>query len=295
MKRGDDSVTALSRGVRYADLMNPYEERVLDEIHQFKHPKKGALGRVIETVSAPFEDMASDFFGTELGKALAGAVSGTVELINDTSSWTVQQELIFAEFRGDGHAQVQDYEDVLGLDLEEVDKTVGYLATKYKSLAFVEGGVSGSVGAVGIVADIPVLVGIALRACNEYAAYHGFDPKVEAERVFVMNLLSAASSGGNMSKQLALAELTRLSTMIAKRKTWKELEKLLSVQVIKKIAEQLGIRLTKAKLGNIVPVVGGFVGAGYNSWYLAQVTRTASMMYRERFLAEKFGAAVIQA
>ena len=44
---------------------------------------------------------------------------------------------------------------------------------------------------------------------------------------------------------------------------------LVSVQVIKKIAQALGMRLTKAKLAQIVPLVGAGVGAGFNAWYVA--------------------------
>jgi len=32
------------------------------------------------------------------------------------------------------------------------------------------------------------------------------------------------------------------------------------------------------------------VGAGFNAWYLHEVTHTAYMLYRERFLVEKYGS-----
>jgi hypothetical protein len=70
------------------------------------------------------------------------------------------------------------------------------------------------------------------------------------------------------------------------------MQRLLTVQIVKKIAEALGIRLTKAKLAQVLPVIGAVVGGGFNAWFLAEVTETASYVYRERFLMEKYGPQV---
>lgn len=272
--------------------MLPYDRKTLAAIDAFKNPKRGALGKLVDTINKPIETVAEAAFDTRVGEAVAKAIQGTVNLMNDGASWTVRQEAIFEEFRDDGHESVRSFSDIQALELEAIDKTVGYLAAKYKAVGAAEGAATGLAGAAGIAVDIPTLIGLALRACNEYAAYYGFDPSIQAERAFVMNLLSAASSPTQAAKQVAMAEVTKISIMIGKRKTWKELEKLLTVQLIKRIAEALGIRLTKGKLAQVVPILGSAVGAGYNAWYLGQVTEMASFMYRERFLIERYGAEV---
>lgn len=148
-------------------------------------------------------------------------------------------------------------------------------------------------GAAGIAVDIPALIALALRACNEYAAYYGFDPSIQAERAFVMKVLLAASSPSQVAKQAAMAELTRLAVMIQKHKPWRDLNKLVSVRLMKKLSEELGINLTHKKLAQVVPVVGPVVGAGYNAYYLGKVTEAAHMFYRERFLIEKYGSGIV--
>ena len=125
---------------------------------------------------------------------------------------------------------------------------------------------------------------------NEYATYYGFDVSLQHEQAFSMSILGAASSPTVAAKQVAMAELTKLSVLIAQRKTWAELQRLISVQVIQQIAQALGIRLTKAKLAQLAPLVGAGVGAGFNAWYVANVAETAYHLYRERFLIEKYGA-----
>jgi hypothetical protein len=265
-----------------------YEQHAVREIDLFKNPGQTWFTAAWDNVNKPLEWLGDKAFDTTIGETVAKAVHGLVSVINDGASWSVRSEAIYEEFRSNGH-RVRQGPDVHQLDLEHVDKTVGYLAAKYKVTAAAEGAATGSLGAAGIAVDIPALVAIAMRGVCEYATYYGFDVSIEGERAFAMTILGAASSSTVAAKQVALAELTKLSVLIAQRKTWAELQQLLSVQVIKKIAQALGMRLTKAKLAQIVPLVGAGVGAGFNGWYVGSVTDTAYHLYRERFLIEKYG------
>ena len=56
----------------------------------------------------------------------------------------------------------------------------------------------------------------------------------------------------------------------------------------------VGVRLTKAKLAQVVPAVGAVVGSGFHACYTARVCDAAYCLYRERFLAEKYGDDVIE-
>jgi len=269
--------------------MSFYERNAHKEIDRFKNPQRSWLGDICQKVNAPVDQLANMAFDNVVGTAVTKAIQGLVSLLNDAASWSVRTNAIYEKFRSEGHSEVYAGADIYRLDLEDVDKTVGHLAAWYKLGAFGEGAGTGMLGAPGIAFDIPALVGVALRAVNEYATYYGFDVSLQHEQAYAMSVLSAAASPTVAAKQVTMAELTRLSVLIAQRKTWAELERLIGVQVIKKIAQALGIRLTKAKLGQIVPVVGAVVGGGFNAWYISAVTGTAYHLYRERFLIEKHG------
>ncbi|XBS71848.1 EcsC family protein [Acerihabitans sp. KWT182] len=58
-------------------------------------------------------------------------------------------------------------------------------------------------------------------------------------------------------------------------------------------AKTLGIRLTKAKLAQTLPVVGAVIGGGYNACFTRRICDAAYHLYRERFLMLKFGAHII--
>lgn len=267
-----------------------YEQKAHREIDRFKNPARSRFEGAWEMLNKPLEWAADTAFDTRAGAVVARAIGGIVSTLNDGASWSVRTGAIYEEFRAAGHASVHCGADLLQLDLRDVDKTLGYLAAKYKVIALGEGGAAGMLGLPGIAVDIPALVSLALRAVNEYATYHGFDVSLQHEQAFSMSILGAASSPTVAAKQVALAELTKLSVLIAQRKTWAELQRLISVQVIQQIAQALGIRLTKAKLAQIAPLVGAGVGGGFNAWYVAKVTETAYHLYRERFLIEKYGA-----
>lgn len=181
------------------------------------------------------------------------------------------------------------------MDLEDADRVNGWLAAKYKSLAAAEGAAAGYVGLPGIPPDIVTLISLNQRAIAEYATYYGFDISSQKERLFALNILGLASSPNDTAKQAAMAQLVRIAQDVAKKKAWKDLEKHTFVKIIQQIAHSLGMRLTKAKLAQIVPVTGAVVGGGFNAYYTSNVCDAAFFLYRERFLAEKYGENIIEA
>jgi hypothetical protein len=60
-------------------------------------------------------------------------------------------------------------------------------------------------------------------------------------------------------------------------------------------AKALAIRLTKAKLAQLIPAAGAAIGGGFNAHYTSKVCDAAYFLYRERFLARKYGVDFIKA
>lgn len=282
-----------------------YEVNALRAIHDWKEPGVAWYGRALKTLKWPFSkaqeaikslpgyDKASSHGKPAIDWVLEKSAGGLVRLINGAAQWSVRPKAIYLEFRDQGH-NVERSEDILKLDLKEVDKAIGWLNLKYETLCAAEGAASGSVGLPGIPADIVALIGINLRAIGEYATYCGFDVSRLEERVFALNILTYASSPADASKQLALAQLIRIAKDVAAKKTWSEINKHSMVPVIRKICETLAERLTKAKLGQLIPYIGAGIGAGFNAYYTSKVCEAAANLYRERFLAAKYGPSFIE-
>lgn len=273
--------------MRFVMSLSDYEKKALVEIENWKNPKKSWYSNALSLVNKPIEVAGEVIMKTPVvSDIIKKSVEGILGIANDVAQWSVDSSAIFSEFRGDGH-DINALNDINHLDLEHIDLTVGWLAAKYKSLLFAEGAVTGATGAVGLIADVPALMIGCLRAVGEYATYYGFDINNQRERIFALGILQQASSPTDASKAAAIAELSKISADIAKRATWKNLEKSTFVKIVQKIAEELGVRLTKAKLAQVVPVFGSFVGGGFNAYYVSNVCEAAHYLYRERFLTEK--------
>lgn len=277
-----------------------YEKSALNAIRSWKNPAVTWWDRAMSIVNKPLEvagDVAMKIPGVEW--AIEKAFGGFLGLLNDGAAMTVRSKAIFAEFQ----PPVSSLEDISKLDLERVDRAIGFLATKYKSLALTEGAAAGAAGIVGgpvvggaaIAADTTALLALNLRAVAEYATYCGFDITRQEERLFALNVLGLASSPTDAAKSVAMAQLVKIAKQVAQKKTWKQLEQHLFVQLIQRIAKALAIRLTKAKLAQVLPVAGVAIGGGFNVYYTAKVCDAAYFLYRERLLARKYGPDIIEA
>lgn len=276
--------------------LSEYDDGALKEIHAWKNPELGWFGQAMKVLNWPLDKGGDLLLSTPgIGDAIRRSIEGLTGVCNDLAQWSVKTESIYAEFRKQGHEHIRTPADVFTLQLEDVDRAVGWLDAKYKGIALVEGAGTGAIGLPGIPPDIVALITLNLRAIGEYATYYGFDISSQEERLFVLNVLGLASSPTDASKGLAMAQLVRIARDVAKKRTWKELEKHAFVQVVQRIAKALGVRLTKAKLAQAVPVAGAGVGGGFNAYFTAKVCDAAYYLYRERFLAEKYGPDVIEA
>lgn len=235
-----------------------------------------------------------------VGDAINKATEGLVVLLNDAAKYTVRKEAIFEEFRNDGYITVKKIEDIRQLELECIDKTVGLLATKYNSLAAAEGGaIAGGpllagpgypvAMAAAIAADIPIFTGLCLRAIGEYATYYGFDIDEQAERAFMLNILGLSSTTTSTARRAILANLAKIAKNVASNTAWKVLNEHYFVILVKKIAEQFGIRVTKGKLAMVIPAAGVLFNGGVNVYMMNEICNISYILYRERYVAQYRG------
>jgi len=269
------------------EKLSDYERHALEEIDKWRNPPSSWIRSIVKTINEPIDWVGQKISETPyLGEVLQKVAQGCMTLANDAAQFTVRADAIFEEYRDDGH-EVHGLKDIADLDLEQVDKTVGYLSTKYIGLVAFEGAGTGLVGAPGLVVDIPVFFGACLRAIGEYATYHGFDVDLQKERIYILSVMSMALSPTDASKAAAMVHLTKISGEIGRRATWKELERNAFVKMLQELFKALGIRLTKAKLAQVVPAVGAVAGGGFNAYIMSNVCEAAHYLYRERFIIEK--------
>lgn len=267
-----------------------YEKNALKEIYIWKTPKeKNFLQKSVSLITTPINKAAEVIIDSPyLGEVITKSISGLTTICNESAQTSIRPQAIFDDISSRSQFPVRKLDDIQKVDLVILDKSSSGLRTKYIAIATTEGAGTGAVGLPGIIVDIPSLILINFRAIGEYATYYGFDIELPEEKIFILNILSLASAPTDQAKHVAMAQLAKIATQVAKKKSWEELEKLVLVNMIKKMAEALGIRLTEAKLAQAVPVFGAFIGAGFNAYYTEKVCDAAYFLYKERFLARKY-------
>jgi hypothetical protein len=268
-----------------------YENQVCAEVAKWRErsPSRGArvFGKVTKIVEKPTEWLMDK---TVLGKVMAGVLA----IAMDAGSWAVPEQKVLQGFRSRG-LNVLTFADIRQtVPLEDRDREAARLAKFYRSQLGAEGAAAGAsalmgpeIGVPALMADIAFVTTWACRAAAHHAAVYGYRTETPPERAMAMQILVGATSATDSAKQAALANVLKLSRQIAQKKTWEELEKNALVRTIQEAADQLGVRLTKAKLGQVVAVVGVIIGAGYNVWYIDKVCEWGYWTYRAHYLEDK--------
>lgn len=273
--------------------LSPYERRALRQIGWWKERDMGwfehatdRLGQALHEVTGLVRKVPG------VDYAIDEVLTGVLRLINEITQDTVTWQGVQRRYREAGH-EVATPADLHRLDLKYVDTRLDGLAARYRSLAAAEGAATGFAGAPGIVPDVVALVAINLRAAGEHAALCGFDLSQPAERLYALQVLNAVTQPTDATKQAALVPVMRVAQQVARDQTVHAIEQHALSRALRNAARALGIRLTRAKLAQVLPVVGAGIGAGFNAYYTSKVCDAAYYLYRERFLMTKYGPDVI--
>ena len=210
--------------------------------------------------------------------------------------------------------------DIRSLPLDQVLAIKPRLSLAYSGTAAAEGAVSGvfasggslaavlgmgvaSAPGVGVTAsamavDITTFLAAATRLVAHTAAYYGYDSEDPSERLFSTMVLSQAidpaGSGRDfvVEKQATMLAFNQVMRDLARKGSLESLGGSAIVSAMKSLFSAMGIRLASRKLAQIVPVAGIVVSAGLNAALMRTIGETADHLYRERFLAERYGRAM---
>lgn len=273
------------------DPLTDYERRVLREIEVWKakplHPVAKAIGKAMGPVDTAMEKWV-------IKGPVLKAIEGGMAAAMDAGSWSISHDRVLGSLRDDGY-EVSSLDDIPRVvPMEAIDKQVAVIARGYKMSIGGEGAVAGGasvftplVGLGALAADVGVVTTGSCRAIAHISSYYGYDAGLLHERKFAMTVLGLAGVLTETGKATALAEVSRVSAQLAIKKSWDELGKSGLVQAMQRLAKAFGVRLTKAKLAQVIAVVGVAVGGGVNYWYAGTVTEGAYFAYRERFIRDK--------
>lgn len=149
----------------------------------------------------------------------------------------------------------------------------------YRKTAIVEGASTGAAGFFVGLTDFPLLLGIKIKFLFEAAAIYGFDVKDYKERLYILYIF-----------QLAFSSQGKTNKVFAEMEDWKHTAESFPEDINqfnwRDFQQEYRDYIDIAKMLQLVPVIGAFVGAYANSKLLDKLGETAMNAYRMRLLDE---------
>jgi hypothetical protein len=259
------------------------EARALRETEEWVHAPQGLLGRALALASRPL-DAAYQAVPAGLREALGEAIYKVLNGLLEGSRYTVNPRALWDRLSADVGHDVSSFQQVFKLDLAVLDRAAQDSLRAHRAAAAVEGGATGFMGLVGLVADVPALYGLLFRTIQEISIYYGFPVDSAAEKSHILKVLDVGHYLEDSSRRQGMLELASIQEMIHQGVPLKDAERLFLAKGLQQLARELALDLTRRKLGQTLAVVGSVVGAGMNYQLVTDVGQTAYHAYRRRHL-----------
>ena len=295
--------------------MSPYEQKAWESLQQEFAKRQSRRAKVPGRMQARGKKITTGMInkwdsvpGNErIETMFAQALSGLQQATLDPAMRSVRTDRVLKAYNKRDHGTFNRLEDVRALDLRYCDEAIPHLRLIYSLGAGVEGaatslaitgaevassvsnGASLGVVAGAMAADAATLIATMARVTAHTGAYYGYDVRQPEEELFALGVIAFTTSANPASQVAALAELSRLTQQMMRHATWEVLGKDPLVKVIQRVFVMLGIRLTKAKLAQVVPIAGVILSSGLNIRSTQHVANDARFAYRMRFLMDKYG------
>ena len=163
------------------------------------------------------------------------------------------------------------------LTLKERELLVTEKTNFYKTTATIEGAATGAGGIVSGLADFPLLLSIKMKFLYDVASCYGYDVNNYTERLYILHIF-----------QLAFSSKAHVNKIFHRMENWNEYINSLPTEINefdwRDFQQEYRDYLDIAKLLQMLPVVGAFVGSYVNHKLLKKLSETAINSYRMRIL-----------
>lgn len=234
--------------------MNEYELKVLDELEEWKNRiarRSGMMNRISKKAQ---------------GKINEWIPEKVHEIMTDSIKTMVRATLFGSQMTTTKH-------QAAGLSLAERDEIVRKKISAYQKTAVVEGAGTGAGGILLGLADFPLLLSIKMKLLFECAAVYGFNTNEYEERLFILHVFQLAFS----SDEIRRKTLDDIENWESRKKTLTEMD-------WRKFQQEYRDYIDLAKMLQMVPGIGAFVGAYANNNLLKHLGETAMNSYRLRIV-----------
>ena len=235
-------------------LLNEYELMVYEEVEEWKRKLKRRSG-MMNRISKKAQGKINEWIPDKVHEVMTESIKGMVKATLFGSQVTTNKD------------------QARGLTLAERDELARKKISAYQKTAVVEGAGTGAGGILLGLADFPLLLSIKMKFLFEAASVYGFDSRKYEERLFILHVFQLAFSSDEIRKN-TLSEI----------ENWDSRKQVLVEMDWHKFQQEYRDYIDLAKLFQLVPGIGAFVGAYANNNLLKHLGETAMNAYRLRLL-----------
>jgi hypothetical protein len=260
--------------------LTAYELEQVAAIAKWKAEEPWAVTKAIGLLMEPMASLVRVLIPEQV-------MEGAIQTANACGEWLSDSTHIVRD------SGVTDVRALRSVDLQICDGLADSVHNWAIGLAVVEGGGT-NWSPWGLIPDIPALITIAFRTTHKVGMCYGYQASTEHDKDFVLHVMAAAGANTVDEKVAAMLALRQVASVVT-RQTWTELAEKAAEQrvsteggiiAVRKLAQQLGISLTKRKALALIPVIGAVVGGSMNGWFIRDVGWAARRAFQERWLRD---------
>ena len=260
--------------------LSDYEREAYAEVLRFleEESQQGVLGGLTTTLG----ELAEVVVPEGLLRSVTSSVEDVLRMAGGSSQARARRGRALAEL-AQRDPNLRRLEALRRADLRLLDEVAWATTRENQVAATLEGFGCGLGGLTLALIDLPMLILVNLDAVGAVATTYGFDLDDPREQDFLIGLL-AGGSYALSSLMAGEADFERPLSEVAPD----HLAANRAALALHGAASQIAARLTRQKLIQLLPILGGAVGAGLNFHYTWSTTRAAVMTYRYRWLVRRF-------
>jgi hypothetical protein len=235
--------------------MISYEDRALGELNEWKRimQKKPSI---IEKASKGIQNKFNGMLPDKYHEIITSSIKNLTKAVLYGSQFTTKAP-------------------IKNLSLAEREELVRGKTKFYTATAVIEGAATGAGGIVLGFTDFPLLLSIKMKYLYDVANIYGFDVNEYKERLYILNIF-----------QLAFSSKSNVNKVFDKMNRWEEYTNSIPVDINdfdwKSFQQEYRDYIDLAKLLQMIPGIGAFVGSFVNNNLMKKLSETATQAYRMR-------------
>lgn len=261
-----------------------YLQKVRQEVEEWETAKRGVFSQVSDFLLNPAAKFTARAIPQSVRSAVTAGIEKTLRLTAEAGTFSVDAAGISKE-----RSKRLGLKRAPGSRLRVCDSMASGHWRIHCGYAAAEGAATGVMGVAGLIADVPLLLSIAIREIRSIGLCYGYSVTEPYETDYMLHILRIGSSSEVAEKADALQTLGKLEEVLWQKgqhsgdveETVSRVTHLITVQ---EYAKSLAVELVRRKTLQFVPVAGAVVAASYNAAYVNDVGRAAYMCYRRRFI-----------